>query len=117
MTFLNASLLAGVGLIALPIVLHLIMRREPKHFDFPALRFVQRRQVSNTQRLQLRHWLLLALRCGALALAGLALDRANVATVALGSWLVAGGLAVAATFVVVLWLVAMSRDISRAWVL
>ena len=117
MTFLNASLLAGLGFIALPIVLHLIMRRQPQHFDFPALRFVQRRQVANTQRLQIQHWLLLALRCAALALAALALARPSVATVALGSWLVAGALALASLFVVVLWLVGMSRDFHRVWLL
>lgn len=115
MTFLNLSLLAGVGLIAIPIVLHLIMRRQPKQFEFPALRFVKRRQFANTQRLQLRHWLLLALRCAAVAMAALALARPSVATAALGSWLVAGGLALAALFVVVLWLVALSRDLSRLW--
>lgn len=115
MTFLNLSLLAGIGLIAVPIVLHLIMRRQPKQFEFPALRFVKRRQLANTQRLQLRHWLLLALRCAAVAMAALALARPSVATAALGSWLVAGGLALAALFVVVLWLVALSRDLSRLW--
>lgn len=115
MTFLNLSLLAGVGLIAVPIVLHLIMRRQPKQFEFPALRFVKRRQLANTQRLQLRHWLLLALRCAAVAMAALALARPSVATAALGSWLIAGGLALAALFAIVLWLVALSRDLSRLW--
>ena len=37
MTFLNASLLAGTALIAVPIILHLIMRRKPTLFEFPAL--------------------------------------------------------------------------------
>jgi hypothetical protein len=114
-TFLNLSLLAGLGLIAVPIVLHLIMRRQPKQFEFPALRFVKRRQFANTQRLQLRHWLLLALRCAALAMAAFALARPSVASAAVGSWLVAGGLAIAALFVVVLWLVALTRDLSRLW--
>jgi len=116
-TFLNLSLLAGVGLIAVPIVLHLIMKRQPKQFAFPALRFVKRRQIANTQRLQLRHWLLLALRCAALALAALALARPSVASTALGSWLVSGGLGLAALFIVVLWLVAVSRDLSRLWLI
>src|SRR5205085_8697602 len=91
------------------------MKRQPKQFEFPALRFVKRRQFAKTQRLQLRHWLLLALRCAALAMAALALARPSVASAAIGSWLVAGGLALAALFVVVLWLVALSRDLSRLW--
>jgi hypothetical protein len=115
MTFLNVSLLAGLGLVAVPIVLHLMMRRQPKQHPFPALRFVRRRQIANTQRLQLRHWLLLALRCAALALGALALARPTVASGAIGSWLIAGALGLAALFVGVLWLVALSRDLSRVW--
>jgi hypothetical protein len=117
MTFLNLSLLAGLGLIAVPIVLHLIMKRQPKQFIFPALRFVKRRQIANSQRLQIRHWLLLALRCAALALAALALARPSVASAAAGSWLVAGGLAVAALFLAAVWLVAWSRSLSRWWLI
>jgi hypothetical protein len=117
MTFLNLSLLAGVGLIALPIVLHLMMKRQPKQFTFPALRFVKRRQIANSQRLQLRHWLLLALRCAALALGALALARPSVASAAMGNWLVSGGLGLVALFLVVLWLVALSRNLSRLWLI
>jgi len=40
MTFVNPLLLAGTALVALPIVLHLIMRRKPKLLEFPALRFI-----------------------------------------------------------------------------
>ena len=64
MAFLNVSLLLGGALFAIPVVLHLIMRQKPKHLVFPALRFVKERRQSNTRRLQLRHWLLLALRSG-----------------------------------------------------
>jgi hypothetical protein len=115
LTFLNLSLLAGGALIAVPIVLHLIMKRQPKQFPFPALRFVKRRQIANTQRLQLRHLLLLALRCAALALAALALARPAVASAAAGSWLVSGGLGLAALFVGLLLLTAITRDLSRVW--
>ena len=88
MTFLNLSLLAGCGLIAIPIVLHLIMRRQPKQFEFPALRFVKRRQLANTQRLQLRHWLLLALRTLAVVFLVLLLANPIFQT---GAGLFAGG--------------------------
>ncbi len=75
MSFLNLTLLAGVLAIAIPIALHLIMRREPQRLEFPALRFVRQRQQTNQRRLRLRHWLLLALRCGVLALLAMALAR------------------------------------------
>ena len=55
MGFVTPALLGGAALIALPIVLHLIMRREAKLLKFPALRFVQQRRSLNQHRLQLRH--------------------------------------------------------------
>jgi hypothetical protein len=75
MGFVTPALLGGAILVAVPIVLHLIMRREAQHLQFPALRFVQRRQTLNQHRLRLRHWLLLALRCALIALMAFALAR------------------------------------------
>src|SRR5439155_2676122 len=51
------------------------------------------RRLANQRRLQLRHWLLLALRCGALGLLALALGRPSVASGVLSSWIAAGLLA------------------------
>ncbi len=87
MSFLTPALLGGMALMALPIVLHLVMRREPKKVEFPALRFVRARQSTNQHRLQLRHWLLLALRCLFVLLLALALAR----PVLRGSGLLGGG--------------------------
>ena len=75
MGFLSPALLGGAGLIVIPIALHLIMRRKPIRQTFPALRFVKQRRDANRQRLQLRQWLLLALRCLLIALLALALAR------------------------------------------
>src|SRR5262245_11100785 len=75
MGFVTPALLGGALLVAVPIVLHLIMRREATKLQFPALRFVQRRQNLNQHRLRLRHWLLLALRCAVIALLAFALAR------------------------------------------
>ncbi len=61
-----------------PIVLHLVMRRQPKHLEFPALRFVKLRQQSNRRQMRLRNWLLLALRCAVVALLALALARPSI---------------------------------------
>lgn len=76
--FLNPLFLAGLALIAVPIVLHLIMRRKPKLLEFPALRLIQKRHDTNQRRLQLRHLLLLLLRAGAIALLALAFARPSV---------------------------------------
>ncbi len=78
MTFLNLSLLAGTLLVALPIVLHLIMRRKPTWFEFPALRFIQQRHDTNQRRLRLRHLLLLILRAAIIAILAFALARPSI---------------------------------------
>ena len=78
MTFVNASLIFGSALIAVPIVLHLIMRRKPMLLEFPALRFIQKRHDTNQRRLRLRHLLLLLLRMAAIALLAFALARPSV---------------------------------------
>ncbi len=75
MGFVTPALLGGAALVALPIVLHLIMRRETKLLKFPALRFVQQRRLMNQHRLRLRQLLLLALRCAIIALLAFALAR------------------------------------------
>src|ERR1700752_2583256 len=75
MGFVTPALLAGSALIALPFVLHLIMRRGGQQLKFPALRFVQQRRTLNQHRLRLRHLLLLALRCAIIAFLAFALAR------------------------------------------
>jgi hypothetical protein len=75
MGFLTPMLLAGTALVAVPIVLHLVMRRQSRQLTFPALRFVQQRRESNRRRMRLRHWLLLALRCALVAGIAIALAR------------------------------------------
>lgn len=113
MAFVNLSLLAGGVLVALPVVLHLLMRQRPKQFVFPALRFVHERRLVNQRQLQLRHWLLLALRCGAIALLVLALARPRVSSASLSSWLLAGMLALLAAFSAVVAMVSRARGSSR----
>jgi hypothetical protein len=93
--FVNLTLLlGGLGLMAVPVVLHLIMKQQPKQYVFPALRFVKQRKETNTRKLQLRHWILLALRCLAILLLGAALARPSVASTQFGNWLLVGGLGV-----------------------
>ena len=78
-------LLLGTIFVAVPIILHLIMRRQPKRLEFPALRFLRKREVSNRRKLKLRHLLLLLLRCGVIALLAFALARLRVQSTVLGS--------------------------------
>ena len=60
MSFLHFGVLAGLIAVAIPVVLHLLMRQKPKKLDFPALRLLQTSVRESTKRLRLRHlWLLL----------------------------------------------------------
>ncbi len=92
---LSLLLLGGLAAAA-PVILHLVMRRKPKHFVFPALRFVQQRRETNRRQLRLRHWLLLLLRCLAVLLAVVALATANlsVASAFIANWVIVAMLGV-----------------------
>jgi hypothetical protein len=78
MTFVTPLLLAGIAFIAVPIVLHLVMRRKPRQIEFPALRLVRNRHETNQRRMRLRHLLLLLLRAAAIAFLALALARPSM---------------------------------------
>jgi hypothetical protein len=78
MTFVYPALLAGLVLVGIPVLLHLIMQQKPKRLPFPAVRFLLARQRVNQRRLRLRHLLLLALRMLLIALACLALARPKI---------------------------------------
>lgn len=78
MDFVTPALLFGAFAAAAPVVLHLVMRQQPRHLEFPALRFVQRRESANRRRMRLRHLLLLLLRVAALCLLAFALARPSI---------------------------------------
>ncbi|MBY0513871.1 MAG: BatA and WFA domain-containing protein [Gemmataceae bacterium] len=61
-------LLTGAALVGLPVILHLIMKQEPKRLPFPAFRFLKQRLKTNQRKLRLRHFILLALRMLLIAL-------------------------------------------------
>ncbi len=66
-------LITGAALVGLPILLHLIMRQEPKRLPFPAFRFLKQRRQINQRKIRLRHLLLLLLRMALIALICLSL--------------------------------------------
>ncbi len=113
MAFVNLSLMLGTLLIGLPIVLHLVMREKPKRLVFPAIRFIQQHQKTNRRTLRLRHWLLLLLRCLAIALAAWALARPSVGSSLFGNWLIIAALGLLLLLVGVLFLVGLFTGQSR----
>jgi len=62
MSFLHPWALAGLLAAAVPILLHLIQRREPPTVMFPAVRYLIDATREHQRRLRVRHWLLLAIR-------------------------------------------------------
>lgn len=96
LSFITPMLVGGAALVAVPLVLHLIMRRKPVPHDFPALRFLRERAVANRRRLRVSHLVLLLLRMAALALLALALARPVLRG---AGWLADGEGPVAAAFV------------------
>lgn len=78
MVWLHPVLLIGLGLVAIPVVLHLLMRAKPKKLVFPALRLIQNRKRTNVRRLRLRHLALLLLRMAVIGLIVLAVARPSV---------------------------------------
>lgn len=75
MSFLAPLFLAGLTALAIPVVIHLINRERREIVEFPSLMFLQRIPYRSVRRQKLRHILLLALRCLALAIVVAAFAR------------------------------------------
>src|SRR5918993_409318 len=75
MSFLTPLFLVGLAGLAIPVVIHLIQRERKNVVQFPSLMFLNRIPYQSVQRRRIRHWMLLLLRLGALALIVLAFAR------------------------------------------
>jgi len=69
---------AGLAAIAVPVIIHLLLRQKPKQIQFPALFLLKKKQTQTIRRLKIQNWLLLLLRCLVLLLLGLAIARPTV---------------------------------------
>jgi hypothetical protein len=105
MVLTHPFLLYGLLLVAIPVILHLLMRAKPKKLLFPALRLIQNRKKTNTRRMRLRHFWLLLLRMAVIALLVFAIARPSVPpadySLHAGDWLkllVVGGVCVGVYF-------------------
>jgi len=75
MSFLNPLMLAGLGALSVPVVIHLLNRHHVRRVVWAAMRFLHSSVARNQRRMNIEDWLLLALRCLLLALLALALAR------------------------------------------
>ena len=78
MTFAHPFFLVGAGVVALPIILHLMFRKKPRRLPFPALRFLREIAPERQRSQRLRSILLLLLRCLLLLFLVLAVARPSV---------------------------------------
>lgn len=78
MSLIHPAILFGLGLVAIPVVLHFLLRSKPKKLPFPALRLIQILRINNVRRIRLRHLWLLLLRMAAIALIVFAIARPAV---------------------------------------
>jgi hypothetical protein len=62
MLLLHPWMLLALPLAAVPLILHLVQRREPPTVEFPAVRYLVQVSHEHQRRLKLRHWLLLLVR-------------------------------------------------------
>jgi len=79
MGLLAPAFLAGLAAIAIPVLLHLIHRERRETLAFPSLMFLRKIPYRSVRRQKLRHLLLLAMRCLALAIVAAAFARPFVA--------------------------------------
>src|SRR5271170_5758260 len=70
-----AYMIAGVGLVSSPIIIHLINRMRFKRIRWAAMEFLLKSQKRNRRRLIIEQFILLALRCLLIALAGFLVAR------------------------------------------
>src|SRR5437016_13849255 len=90
MAFLTPLFLAGLGAIAIPVVIHLIQRERKRVVEFPSLMFIRRIPYQSVRRRRIRHWWLLLMLAAALALIALAFARPSFRQSAIAAAAAAG---------------------------
>jgi hypothetical protein len=75
MTFLNQAILLVLAGVAIPILIHLLHRREARMRDWGAMRFLLASVAARQRRILLEEMLLMALRCALIALVVMAAAR------------------------------------------
>ena len=68
MSFLAPLFFAALAVLGAPVLIHMIQRQRTEVIEFPSLMFVRKIPFHSLRRQRVRHWLLLLLRCAALAL-------------------------------------------------
>ncbi len=75
MSFLNTALLAGLGAVLIPVIIHLLSRRTAKIVEWGAMQFLMDSVESRKSRIELEEALLMAARALLMGLVALAVAR------------------------------------------
>jgi|GEM_PF-2665746 len=75
MSFVSQLFLAGLLATSIPVIIHLLFRRQKRQVIFSTLRFLKKVTEEKARRLRIKEWLLLALRIVIVALIALAFAR------------------------------------------
>lgn len=75
MTFLNAIMLLGLAAVAIPIIIHILNRRQAKVVAWGAMHFLEASLASRNRRILIEEIVLMVIRCLALAALAFALAR------------------------------------------
>lgn len=116
MTFLNTTLLFAFAAIAVPIVMHLIARKEPKKVVFPSVRLLTQRYQTNRSKVRIRRWWLLALRIAAVGVVAFALARPVIAGSLSTTWTTIGILSIVGIFLLAMASFAAGKPKQKAFV-
>ena len=68
MGFLAPLFFLGLAALAVPVIVHMIQRERKEVTEFPSLMFIRKIPFHSFRRQRIRNWLLLLLRCAAIAL-------------------------------------------------
>ncbi|MGD8451666.1 MAG: BatA domain-containing protein [Phycisphaerae bacterium] len=89
--FVHPALLGGLGLAVAPIIIHWLSRRRARHRPWAAMTWLLEAERQTRRRVLLEQWLLVALRCLALALLALLIARPFLRPGVVASLVGAGG--------------------------
>ena len=80
LSWINPLYLAGLMLLALPVLIHLVQKHQHHGARFPSLLFLKQIPRRERRRMEIRHWLLMLLRCLLLLLLVFAFARPFLAS-------------------------------------
>ena len=88
MIFKDLAMLFGLLAVSVPIIIHLLNRRQARRIDWGAMRFLMASLTSRKRHIMIEEIILMAVRCLLLALLALAMARPFLPTRSTIPWLI-----------------------------